>query len=151
MTYSRPRRATSDEPRKAKEDNSKSRREIAKRRDDKDEHFIEFISSHTVNLKDDTHRKLGLWAFDTANGNAWAGARETLAESSADFVAVQEAKVSLDDVPDTEATARGQGWNVSIAPCLYADGGESQLEWRCAAATMWAWGWHVMKLTCRRS
>ena len=37
------------------------------------------------------HLKRGLWALDTVNPNAWGGACEYLAMSSADVVFVQEA------------------------------------------------------------
>ena len=49
------------------------------------------------------HRKLGLWAFDTCNANAWAGAKEYLARSKTDLVAVQEAKTIAIEVRTPQA------------------------------------------------
>ena len=52
-----------------------------------------------------------------------AGAAEVLASSTADFIAVQEAKVELEEKQNKEAAAKGQGWGVSINACGYGDGG----------------------------
>ena len=71
------------------------------------------------------HRELGLWAFDTINPNAWPGAEEVLASSAADFMAIQESKVELQEKANKEATAKGQGqgWKVSINPCSFGESG----------------------------
>ena len=83
----------------------------------------EFVDMATVDLGDDRHRKLGLWAFDTVNPNAWPGAEEVLDSSTADFVAFQEAKVEADEKLNKEAVAKGKGWKMSINTCLFGDGG----------------------------
>ena len=89
-----------------------------------DESVIEeFVDMATVNLDDDRHRKLGLWAFDTVNPNAWPGAEEVLESSTADFVAFQEAKVEAEEKQNKEAVAKGKGWKMSINTCLFGDGG----------------------------
>ena len=43
------------------------------------------------------HREFGMWAIDTINPNAWEGAFEYVADSRADFVAVQEVRVEEKD------------------------------------------------------
>ena len=88
-----------------------------------DDAVNEFVDKATVNLDDDGHRKMGLWALDTVNPNAWPGAAEVLASSAADFIAVQEAKVELEEKQNKEAAAKGQGWRVSINACAFGDGG----------------------------
>ena len=52
-----------------------------------------------------SHRGYGFWALDTVNPNAWPGAAELLATTSADVVLVQEAKIDTASVKDTETTA----------------------------------------------
>ena len=39
------------------------------------------------------HKKLGLWAFDTVNANAWHPASQYICGTGADFIAVQEVKI----------------------------------------------------------
>ena len=83
----------------------------------------EFIGKETVKMRDQSHRDYGLWAFDTVNPNAWPGAAEVLATTSADVVLVQEAKIDAASVKDTETTAKNAGWKVSIRECNFGDGG----------------------------
>ena len=66
---------------------------------------------------------IGSCALDTVNPNAWPGAEEVLASSAADFIAVQETKVDLEEKQNKEAAAKGQGWKVSINACASGDGG----------------------------
>ena len=42
----------------------------------------------SLSALNERHRKLGLWAFDTCNADVWAGAKEDLARSKSDLVAV---------------------------------------------------------------
>ena len=67
---------------------------------DKEEAFATFENSLTVQASCKKHREQGLWAFDTANPNAWPGAAEYMEVSSADAVLLQEARVLA------EATSR---------------------------------------------
>ena len=83
----------------------------------------DFVDMATVDMGDDRHRKLGLWAFDTVNPNAWTGAEEVLDSSTADFVAFQETKVEADEKLNKEEVAKGKGWKMSINTCLYGEGG----------------------------
>ena len=76
-----------------------------------------------VGTKDTSHRDEGLWAFDSANPNAWAGAEEYLSCTGADFVGVQETKVDAAGVADKEATARNIGWSASLRRCCLGVGG----------------------------
>ena len=55
------------------------------------------------------HRKIVMWALDTCNTNAWSGAKEYLAKSKADLIAVQEAKIAKTELADTEQTTRISG------------------------------------------
>jgi exonuclease III len=61
------------------------------------------------------HRRKGLLASDSLNGNAWPAAEEYCGQSEADVVLIQEAKVAEADLVDTEATMRAKGWSVSIS------------------------------------
>ena len=71
-----------DEVKKEKAaEKQKDRRSWAKERGQAEERFDEFIAGSTVNLKDVSHRQLGLWAFETANPNTWAGAKQILVDS----------------------------------------------------------------------
>ena len=70
------------------------------------------------------HRQEGLWAFDTRNANAWAGANKYLERTQTDFVAKQETKLTKVDCTDAEQIARNSGWRTAIGPCTItaADG-----------------------------
>ena len=70
------------------------------------------------------HRKDGMWAFDTCNANAWPGAKEYLAKTQADFVAVQEARLQDAGCKGVEQTVRNSEWRTAVAPCTVtaADG-----------------------------
>ena len=65
-----------------------------------------------MDLGDDSHRALGLWAVDTVNPNAWPGAEEVLDSSTADFIAIQETKVVTEEKQNKEAVAKGKGWKL---------------------------------------
>ena len=101
----------------------RNRQGWAKVRLQAEERFDEFTAGSKVKLKDTSHRKLGLRALETANPNAWAGAKQILAESGADFIAIQEARVDQEEVADNEAAAKTLKWRASITPCLYGEGG----------------------------
>ena len=64
------------------------------------------------------HVTQGHWAFDSVNGSCWNTAAEYLALSSADFVAIQEAKIPEECINDTEQAARNKGWSTAINPCI---------------------------------
>ena len=76
-----------------------------------------------VNLNDKSHRDKGWWALDSGNPNAWKGATEILASSSADAMAVQETRVESSSICDAENTARNLGWNMAVGRCDYGEGG----------------------------
>ena len=67
------------------------------------------------------HRDEGLWAFDTCNANAWAGAKKYLERTQADFVAVQEAKITSGECADVEQAARNSGWKTAIGACTITE------------------------------
>ena len=75
----------------------------------------------SLSLLSKEHRLEGLCAFDTCNSNAWAGARKYLERTQADFVAIQEAKISNDERADTEQAARNTGWKTAIGACAITD------------------------------
>ena len=68
------------------------------------------VDANSVNLTDASHRDKGWWAIDTVNPNAWGGAAEILASSSADAIAVQETRITEAATKDHEHTARSLGW-----------------------------------------
>ena len=105
----------SGKTRKQKRDNSR----VAKAKSAA-EHVID---ANTVMPTDDSHREKGWWAIDTGNPNAWGGAAELLAESSADAIAIQETRVSEAATNDHEHTPLGLGWNMAISGCGCGDGG----------------------------
>ena len=104
-----------------KSEKKKDRAEVA--RSQGEQAFELFAKGLTVHLKDDSHRELGHWAFDSANANAWPGASEFLSSTAADFIALQETKVAAEGIEDSEAAVRSKGWKVSIAACVSGDGG----------------------------
>ena len=57
--------------------------------------FEHVIDANTVMLTDTSHREKGWFAIDTGNPNAWGGAAELLATSSADAMAIQSRKRRL--------------------------------------------------------
>jgi len=63
----------------------------------------------------------GHWAFETVNGSCWNTAAEYMAQTSADFVAVQEAKTLKESIVDTEQAARNKVWRTSISPCILTE------------------------------
>ena len=101
--------------RKQKKDNSR----VAKAKTAV-EHVIE---ANTVMLTDTSHRDKGWWAIDTGNPNAWGGAAELLATSSADAMAIQETRVPEAATKDHEHVARGLGWNMAISGCGTGENG----------------------------
>ena len=73
-----------------------------------------------------SHVKAGLWAIDTFNANAWAGAARYLKCTAADFVLGQETKVEADAKKEVEDSLRNDGWRITIQPCNTAQkGGKS--------------------------
>ena len=60
------------------------------------------------------------------NGDTWTAAQAYCGVSTADIMNVQEAKVSDEELDDTEATMRAMGWSMSIGRCgTGAKGGKS--------------------------
>ena len=76
-----------------------------------------------VVTKDISHRAKGLWAIDSANPNAWAGAEEYLSSTGAEVATFQETKVGHEATSDKEATATNMGWTTSLRPCVTGPGG----------------------------
>jgi hypothetical protein len=78
----------------------------------------------SVSYLDDWHVKAGLWAFDTANPNAWHKGKDYLAGTTADIILLQETKVEGGDKLDSaEAAAKSLKWRASIAPCCVTSAG----------------------------
>ena len=50
-------------------------------------------NEHSVSKFDTTHRKMGWWAIDTVNANAWTATADYLCTTSADMVVAQETKL----------------------------------------------------------
>ena len=75
------------------------------------------VEVNTVKLADTSHREKGWWAIDIANPNAWGGAAEILASSSADAIAIQETRVVDEATKDHENIARNAGWNMAVSGC----------------------------------
>ena len=71
----------------------------------------------SVSMYNTDHVKQGWWAFDTINPNCWKGAATFAGGTSADFMAVQEAKVTGCETDDQEQVARNSGWRTAIEPC----------------------------------
>ena len=101
-----------------------------KRKRDKEKTRAVMKADHTkismpkqVSTRDKSHRELGLWAIDSVNPNAWAGAEEYLSGSGADFAGVQETKVDAAGLVDKEATSRNIGWSASLRECVLGPGG----------------------------
>ena len=67
-----------------------------------------------------------MFAFDTVNPYVWKGATEYLAKTRADFVAIQECRVTKLEAPSKEQEARNVGWRTAISPCTVTGlGGKS--------------------------
>ena len=73
------------------------------------------------------HRKLGLWAIDSVNGNSWSSGSKFLEFTGADIVLFQETKLRGDDLlRSAEDTAGRLGWELSLGKvALGAKGGAS--------------------------
>ncbi len=50
-----------------------------------------------------------------------AGAKKYLEKTQADFVAVQEAKVTKGEAKDAEQAARNSGWRTAIGACVITE------------------------------
>ena len=62
------------------------------------------------------HKKLGLWAIDSVNGNSWSGDSKYLEFSGADIVLFQDTKLKEDDaIKSAEDTAMRLGWKLSMS------------------------------------
>ena len=59
------------------------------------------------------HVSQGHWAFDTVNGSCWNTAAAYLAQTVADFVAVQETTSLEDSIADIGQVARNKGWKAA--------------------------------------
>ena len=69
----------------------------------------------------------GWWAIDTVNPNAWPAAADYLKRTSAEVVAVQEAKVEGGrHTAEAEQSIRACKWTASLEPCVMSQcGGKS--------------------------
>ena len=63
---------------------------------------LSWADGGSLSLTNKDHRDEGLWAFDTCNPNAWAGAKKYLERTQADFVVVREAKIASRECVGTE-------------------------------------------------
>lgn len=80
-----------------------------------------------IEKTNDSHRDVGLWAFDTVNANSWTSARKYLDAIAADICRVQETRLFAgDSLLAAEQVARSARWNTSILPgTLTPAGGRS--------------------------
>ena len=78
---------------------------------------FEWPSDDSVAVKSTFHVSKGHWAFDAVNGSCWNMAAGYLAQTAADFVAVQE--TMEDSIADTEQVARNKGWKAAISSCIF--------------------------------
>ena len=109
---------------KVKEQRNKIRKHKAgETRAAKVEKADEWLVEEAIKGNGCSHRDYGLWAVETANPNAWSGAKAHLNSSAADFIAVQETKVDGDTEGDAENTARNLGRSASVSPCVQGAGG----------------------------
>ncbi len=68
------------------------------------------------------HRKLGLWAIETANPNSWDTARRYVEMSAADVLMIQELKLrDGDPTLAAQRAAAGMGWQLSAESCDVTD------------------------------
>ncbi len=74
-------------------------------------------------LRDESHRRAGLWALDTINPNAWPRAVEHIGGSAADVVMVQEVRRGSCDVNAAEREAAATSWTMSLAPGVLTQAG----------------------------
>ena len=145
-----PRRATLDDEKKAKGKGKLNKRLKGRGRMAAGEDVVSaFVDRATVRLADVGHREKGLWALDTVNPNAWPGATEVLATSTADFVAIQEARVEKEEKENKEATAKGQGWKMSISSCGHGEGGGKSAGVAVGCKNTWEWRNPLRMMTCR--
>ena len=72
------------------------------------------LDEATVDLADTSHRDKGWWALGSANPNAWSGATEIMASSSADVLALQERRIEDGATDGAVNTARNLGWNMAV-------------------------------------
>ena len=66
--------------------------------------------------RDKAHRKLGLWAIDTTNGNSWASLVSAMvSRSSADILMGQETKLfTVNGLRAAAGEARRNEWNPAL-------------------------------------
>ncbi len=84
-----------------------------------EEGFPVWLEGHEVDASDRTHRRLGLWAVDSVNPNAWPAGHEYAKRTAADFLVMQEVKLRAGDQLDSaEAAAKNSGWDISIAAAI---------------------------------
>ena len=79
---------------------------------------FEWPSDDSLAANSTFHVSQGHWAFDTVNGSCWNTAAGYLAQTAADFVAVQETTTLEDSIADTEQAARNKCWQAAISPCI---------------------------------
>ena len=79
---------------------------------------IEWPKDDSLAASSSFHVTQGHWAFDSVNGSCWNTATEYLTLSAADFVAIQETKIPMESITDTEQAARNKGWSTAINPCI---------------------------------
>jgi hypothetical protein len=97
------------------------RHRVRKRARRKGEHVV---IPKFVDVKDTLHWDDGLWAIDSVNPNCAAGAQKHLAQSTADFVMVQELRApSVSACMAQERAARRAKWGLVTAPAVVTDQG----------------------------
>ena len=70
------------------------------------------------------HRKWGLWAIDSVNGNSWIGGPTYPEFTSADVVCYQETKFKEDDaMRSAEDIAGGLAWKLSMSRAVSGERG----------------------------
>ena len=70
------------------------------------------------------HRKSGLWAIDSVNGNSWTGGSKYLEFTGADAVCFQETKLKEEDsIRSAEDTAGRMGWKLSMSKAASGERG----------------------------
>ncbi len=73
-----------------------------------------FVLPDETTLEDAAHREAGIWAIDTANGNAWPKAADHLQATSADILLVQEARRRGAKRKAAERQARQKKWAMAL-------------------------------------
>ncbi len=73
-----------------------------------------FVLPRECRRADAAHKAAGLWAVDTINPNAWAGAADHGGLTSADVILAQETRKRGARRADAERQARARGWRFAL-------------------------------------